>query len=243
ALSKGESDFTDSPSNSLEGASRGLPFKVVFSAWQKSSWTLYGKAQYKTIADLKGKTIGTNQAGSTPYLYMTEGFKRAGLQPSDFKIVSSSGTQVTYTTLLTGQFDAAVLSPPFDAQAEEAGFHEIQFLGDYLQLPYVGLATNTTYLQAHRPQVVATIKAMLDANRWLKSHIPEAASLIEKYSGADPTAAMHSAEKMMPLLSETGEAAPEGIQQALDIQAQATGQKIDLKPDQVVDYGPLHEAL
>jgi ABC-type nitrate/sulfonate/bicarbonate transport system substrate-binding protein len=243
ALSKGETEFTDSPSNAMEGATRGLPFKVLFSAWQKSPWTLYGKAQYKTVQDLKGKTIGTNQAGSTPFVYMTEGLKQNGMSNSDFKIVSSSGTQVTYTTLLSGQLDAAVLSPPFDAQAQAAGFHEILFLGDYLALPYVGLATSSDYLSAHRPTVVATIRSLLDANKYLKTHISEAGMLIQKYTGAPADVAQISAEKMMPLLSDSGEFRPEGIQQAIDIQAQVTNTKIDLKPDQIVDYGPLHEAL
>ena len=242
ALSKGEISFTDSPSNTMEGVTRGLPFKVVFSAWTKSPWTLVGKQQYKSVADLKGKTIGTNQAGSTPYLFLQAGLKQAGLATSDVKIVSSSGTQVTYTALVSGQFDAAVLSPPYDAEAQTKGFHEIQFLGDLLALPYVGLGTTTSFISGHHAEAVATMRAMLDANKWLSTHETEAAGLIEQYSGASPEVAKISAHKMVPLLSQTGEFNAAGIQQALDLQAEVTKTKIDLKPDQVIDYGPLHEA-
>jgi ABC-type nitrate/sulfonate/bicarbonate transport system substrate-binding protein len=243
ALSKGEIDFTDSPGNTIEGASRGLPFKIVFSAWTRSPWTLYGKKEFNSMADLKGHTIGTNLAGSSPYIFLQAGIKKGGLAPNDVKILSSPGTQVTFTQLLAGQMDAAVLSPPFDAQAEAAGFHEILFLGDLLQLPYVGLGTNTSVLNSKRPMVVSTIKALLDANAWLKGHIPEATGLIEQYSGAPPDIAKKSAEKMMPLLTETGEVPTEGVQQALDIQAEVANTKIDKKPADVVDWGPLHDAL
>jgi len=138
ALSKGEIDIVDAPTNAIEGATRGLPFKMIFSAWQRSPWTLVGKKQYSSVAELRGKTIGTNQAGSTPYIYLETGLNKAGLTKNDVKIVSSGGTVLTYQNLIAGTVDAAVVSPPFDAQADLAGFHEIQFLGDLLDLPYIG---------------------------------------------------------------------------------------------------------
>ena len=54
---------------------------------------------------------------------------------------------------------------------------------------------------------------------------------------------MKTAEKMLPLLSDTGEASQLGIQQALDSLAEVTKKPITMTPDQVVDYGPLREAL
>lgn len=244
ALSKGEIDFTDSPGNAIEGATRGLPFKMVFSAWQKSPWNLVGKTQYNSVQDLKGKVIGTNQAGSTPYIYLQAGLKKAGLQMSDAKIVSSSGTVITYQSLVAGQVDAAVLSPPFDAEAELGGFHQIQFLGDVLDLPYIGAATTTTFLSTHHDETVRFLRALIQANRWIKDHPAETADLIVKYTGAPADAAKKSAEQMIPnLWQDNFEASPNGLQQSLDYQAEATKTKIDIKPDQLIDYGPLHEAL
>src|SRR5579884_2833741 len=40
ALSKGEIDFTNSPSNAMEGATRGLPMKMVLSSWASAPWTI-----------------------------------------------------------------------------------------------------------------------------------------------------------------------------------------------------------
>jgi ABC-type nitrate/sulfonate/bicarbonate transport system substrate-binding protein len=244
ALSKGEIDMTDSPSNAIEGATRGLPFKVIYSAWQRSPWTLIGKPQYKTIQDLRGKTIGTNQAGSTPYIYLQQGLKKAGMTINDVKIVSSGGTIITYQNLIGGQVDAAVVSPPFDAQGELAGFHEIQFLGDLLELPYIGAGSSVPFLSAHHDETVRFLKAMIAANRWIKNHPSETANLIVQYIGTPPDAAKISAEKMIPnLWQDNFEASPTGLQQALDIQAETTGEKINITPDQLVDYGPLQEAL
>ena len=83
----------------------------------------------------------------------------------------------------------------------------------------------------------------MDGTAWLKAHPEQAAPLDVKYGGTSPDVAKKSAEKMVPLLSDTGEISPVGLQQALDNQAEITQTKITLTPDQLVDYGPLHEAL
>jgi len=243
ALSKGEIQFMDSPGNAIEGATRGLPMKVVVSLWQRAPWTVVGKAQFSSLKDVKGKIIGTNQPGSTPYLYLQAALKKNGLSLSDVKIVSSPGTSNTYGQLLAGTLDAAVVSPPFDSMASDKGFHEVEFIGDDLALPYIGAGAYTSFLTDHRPQAVGFLRALMNGNKWLKGHPQEAAGLVVKYVESPPDVAQKSVEKMLPLLSDTGEASPEGLQQAIAIQEEITKSKSQVTADQVIDYGPLHEAL
>src|SRR5258708_7356042 len=123
ALSQSAIDFTNSPRNAIQGATPRPAFKMVLSSWDRTPWTISGKTELKSLKDLKGKLVGTNQAGSSPYLYLQAALKREGMAMSDVQVVSSPGTQDTYALLLAGRLDAAVISPPFDAQAEEKGFH------------------------------------------------------------------------------------------------------------------------
>ncbi|MBV8087857.1 MAG: ABC transporter substrate-binding protein [Chloroflexi bacterium] len=243
ALSKGEIDHTNSPSNAMEGATRGLPMKMTLSSWARTPWTIVGKADIKSLADLKGKVLGTNLAGSSPYLYMQAAFKRDNVDISAVKIASSPGTQQTYELLLAGQVDAAVVSPPFDADAATRGFHEIEFIGDALDFPYIGLGTATAYISSHRPTLVATIKALMDANAWLKSHPSDAENLVVKYIGVTPEVAKLTTEKELPLLSDNGELPNDGLVQTIQVQEDITKTKIDMNPSDLVDWGPLHEAL
>ncbi|HVA23151.1 MAG TPA: ABC transporter substrate-binding protein [Chloroflexota bacterium] len=242
-LSKGDIDFTNAPSNAIEGASRGLPFKMVLSSWDRTPWTISGKAELKSIQDLKGKRVGTNQVGSSPYLYLQAALKRAGMSMADIKVVSSPGTQDTFTLLLAGQLDAAVVSPPFDAIAEDKGFHQVAFIGDALQQPYIGLGTSATFIAQHRPQVVATIKALMDANRWLKANPDGAANLIVKNLATSPAVAKRVTTRMLPLLSVTGELPLASVQEAIAIQQNLTHATITTKAQDMVDWTPLHEAL
>jgi NitT/TauT family transport system substrate-binding protein len=244
ALTRGDIDFSNQPSSILAGASRGFPFKVVLLMWKESPWTIVGKPELKSLADLKGKTLGTTAAGSSPPLYLQAAMKKAGMDSGkDLKIVTTRGTEDSYAFLIGGQVDAAILSPPFDAQAQTKGFKEVAFIGDALQIPYSGLGTSSAYIAAHRPIVVRMIKGLLDARDWIKAHPAETAAIASKYIEVPPEIARASVDKMLPLLTETGEGPIEGIKEALDTQAQFSNEPVNVAPEQTVDYGPLHEAL
>ncbi len=243
ALTNGDIEFNNTPTDAIVGATRGLPLKMVWEAWQKAPWTLVGKTQYKSLADLKGKAIATTTPGSVTYTYLQAALKKVGMAVSDVQLVTVPGTIDSYNQLLGGTVEAAVLSPPYDVQAEQKGFHEVMFVGDVLDLPYLGLGTSTGFIRDHRPQLVATLRAVMDATSWLKTHPAEATSLVDKYVGTPSDVSKLAVDKMLPLLTDTGESPPQGIQQVLDAQAATTNTTINLKPDQVVDWAPLHEAL
>jgi NitT/TauT family transport system substrate-binding protein len=243
ALSKGEIQFNNNPSDAIEGATRGLPTRVVYSAWQKSPWTVYGKSELKSLADLKGKNVGTTGAGSATSLYFQAALQQAGIPASDVSVRTLPGSVDIYNQLVAGTIDAGVISPPFDTMASQKGLHEVAFIGDALQTPYQGYGSTTTFIAEHRPQVVAMLRAAIDARDWLKSHPDEGAALVVKYTGSPPDVARQSLDKMLPFLSQTGELPVAGVQQALDIHTRTTGTPANVTPDQVVDYGPLHEAL
>src|SRR4051794_38563440 len=242
ALSKGEIDFMNAPSDAIIGATNGLPFKIVYLAWDHAPWTLVGKAEIRSIQDVRGKVVAVNRPGSSPYAYLEAGLARAGLSVDDPSLLFTNGTQDNYAALIAGTIDAAVLSPPFDAEAAERGFPEVAFFGDLLEIPYIGLATTEEYLRDHRQEVVGAIRAMVDAGDWIRGHPDQATDLIVKEIGVSRSVAERSYQRMLPLLSKTGEKGPEGIEQAIAVQAAVSGTEIRLDPLSVVDFGPLREA-
>jgi NitT/TauT family transport system substrate-binding protein len=241
-LLKGEIQFLSSPTDAMTGATNGLPFKIVFSAWERAPWTVVGKPEVANMAGIRGKIVGTNRPGTAPYSYLEAGLKRAGLSISDVSILYLNGTQDNFAALLAGQIDAAVLSPPFDLQAEAQGFHEIAFLGDTLQVPYTGLATSTDYMQAHRDVVVNVIRGMLDAEDWIRAHPDGSAAHIQAYLGVSPDIAQQAYARAVGSLTTTGETQPEGIKQQLAIVSAALNREVQLDPGDAVDFGPLREA-
>jgi ABC-type nitrate/sulfonate/bicarbonate transport system substrate-binding protein len=242
ALSKGEIDFMNSPSDAIIGATNGLPFKIVYVAWDHAPWTLVGKAEMRNIQDVRGKVVATNRPGSSPYAYFEAGLARAGLSTTDLSLLFTNGTQDNFAALIAGTIDGAVLSPPFDAEAAERGFPEVAFFGDLLEIPYIGLATTEGYLQEHRREVIGAIRALIDAGDWIRAYPDQATELIVKEIGVSRSVAEHSYQRMVPLLSKTGEKGPVGIEQAIAVQAAVSGTEIRLDPQSTVDFGPLREA-
>ncbi len=241
ALTRGDIQYSNTPSDTIQGAISGLPLKVVFSNWEKSPWVVIGKTQYNSLADLKGKLVGTAAAGTANNLTLIAALKRDGLT-NDVTVVPTPSTVDIYNQLLAGTLDAGVVSPPFDAQAEQKGMHRIAFIGDALDLPYSGLGTSTTLIRDHRPEVVATIRALLQTNAWIKDHPAEASDVFARIINTTPEIARRSIDVMLPLLSATGEAPLAQVKQTIDLAAQNAKAPVTLTPEQAVDYGPLHEA-
>ena len=166
----------------------------------------------------------------------------ASMSLDDVNVVSSPGTQDTFTLLANGQVDARCCRHPFDTHAEVLGLHEVAFIGDTQESPYIGLDTTDAFIRDHRPVLVAVIRALMDANAWLKANPEGAADLGVRYVGVEPSAALRSAQKAVPQLSDTGEATLKGIQQSIDQQS-AVGNVQRISAESVVDFAPLHEAL
>lgn len=241
ALSKGEIQFMNS--NSVEGAVKGFPFKIVWDSWAGAAWTIVGKKEITAPQQLRGKLVATNNPGTPPYAYMVAGLKKAGLSVGDVQYVPASGTAAVYASILAGKVDAGVLSTPSDGQAAEQGFHEILFLGDLLELPSNGLSTTAPYIAQHRPIVVGMIRAMWNAEQWIRAHPAEAQATITRRLQVSDAVAKRTYDRMAPLLTKNGQSSPTGIRQNLDLLEQANGTKIDMDPAQFADYGPLHEAI
>ena len=65
ALATGDIDYTMVFASVVRGALRGLPMKVVASFMDSSTHLLIARPEYKTIRDLKGKTLAVSTYGAT----------------------------------------------------------------------------------------------------------------------------------------------------------------------------------
>jgi ABC-type nitrate/sulfonate/bicarbonate transport system substrate-binding protein len=65
ALSTGDIDYTMIFASVVRGAVRGLPMKVVASYMDSSTHTLIARPEFKSLKDLKGKTLGVSTHGAT----------------------------------------------------------------------------------------------------------------------------------------------------------------------------------
>src|SRR6187455_2688333 len=84
-------------------------------------WAVKDDSPIKTVADMKGKSVGTNVFGSGILGPMFLLLKKNGLDPqNDIKLVET-GFPGSEDAIRTGRVDVGVLNQPFAARAEAKG--------------------------------------------------------------------------------------------------------------------------
>jgi ABC-type nitrate/sulfonate/bicarbonate transport system substrate-binding protein len=243
ALSKDEVQFMTVPSDAVTGVTKSLPDRIVYLLWDKAPWVLIGKTSYNSIADLKGKIVAVHPSGSSPEAFLQAGLKSVNMTEKDVQVLHLNGTQDIFTAVIAGKADAGVVSPPFDIQAAEQGAHQVAFLGDYLQIPYLGLATSAPYIQQHREVVVKMIKGLVKGVQYVRDNADGSSQLLQQNIGVSPTVAQATYKEMLPLLTKTGETLVIGVQQTVQLLESVNGSSLNVNAQEVIDDGPRKEAL
>ena len=103
----------------------GAPLRFIFSTYNRPMFWLFGKAEIRSVKELKGKRVGVSGIGSGPDSLLREALRRNALEGRDVAILSLGVMPTIYSGLQSGVVDAAMLSPPFTFRAEEDGFREL----------------------------------------------------------------------------------------------------------------------
>ena len=122
ALISGDIDaFTTSPGVALVAMSRNAALKFVGCNWQGAPYILYGAPDIKTMADLRGKSIGVSGPGSLPDMFARAALARAG-PPAEVKFADVGGGPDRFRALIGGVVNATAISSEFEPEAEKRGF-------------------------------------------------------------------------------------------------------------------------
>jgi NitT/TauT family transport system substrate-binding protein len=146
---------------------------VVFVAGVKNVMTqsLLAAKNLKKPEDLKGKRIAVSRIGGNTHYFTIQALRRFGLEPNrDFSFIQSGGDPEAVAALVSGQVDAATLTPPGDSRAIASGFHYVVY-GPDLKIPYAATAFVTKRsVMAKRPQVIGQfLRAMAEASKIMQT--------------------------------------------------------------------------
>jgi NitT/TauT family transport system substrate-binding protein len=148
------------------------------------------KPAIKTLAQLKGATIGvlSFQEGTT--FLLGDIAKAAGLQPSDFTVTAVGGAPTRWKLLQEGKIDAGLQPFPLSYEAEEAGFNNLGPLSGLIpEYLFSGVIVDATWAQQNRATVVAFLRALRRGDAYMAGHSDEAAALAATELHTDPALA------------------------------------------------------
>lgn len=167
----------------LLSRAQGVPVVYVAAWYQKYPVSVLAKAEQgiKTIADLKGKTIGLPGLYGANYIGLEALLTSAGLSDADVTLSSIGYTQVE--SLATDQVQAVVgyaANEPIQLRAQGYEVTELR-VADFVHLASNGLVTNEKTLQENPDLVKRMVTAFVQALEYTIAHPDEAYEISKKY--------------------------------------------------------------
>jgi NitT/TauT family transport system substrate-binding protein len=243
ALATGDIDYTMIFGSVVRAAVRGLPMKVVASFLDSSTHTLIARAEYKSVKDLRGKTLGISSFGATADVAARMMFQKSGIDPEkDIKIIAMGSDRARFSALKEGVIDVAVISPPADVEGKKMGFNVLARAYEMFSFPFVGLGANTKKIKEKPDEVKRAIKALIKANRFITANRDGAIQVLAEWGRTDREIAAASYDGTFKVFNANGDIPDAGLKLVIDQSKLALKLDQPVPPEQVADLGPLREA-
>ncbi len=242
ALSTGDIDYTMVFSSVVRGALRGLPMKVVASFMDSSTHLLIARPEYKTIRDLKGKTLAVSNYGATSDVAARMMMKQGGVDPEkELKIIQLGAERGRYAALKEGIVDVAVLSPPTDTDAVRSGFRVLSRFYEHFKLPFTGLGANLKKLKEKPGEVKRMVKAMLRANRFVRSNREGTIQTLMDWVKVDRESAAATYDSTWKIFSEDGGISESGLKLVVDQGREAMKIERPVANSEIADFNIIRD--
>ncbi|HEX2387434.1 MAG TPA: ABC transporter substrate-binding protein [Candidatus Binatia bacterium] len=180
ALLSGGTDisFTD-PTSMISAIAAGAPVVEVMAITTIMPYYLIGAPDVKTVADLKGKRVGSSGLGlSASRLAILVAFSKLGLDPprDNITLVAAGAEPERVAGLAAGAIGGTVVAPEFKAKIEEL---RLNILADLrtIKIPWEqdALETSRKFLETRRDVLERVIKSLLMANAYVLNPANKAA--------------------------------------------------------------------
>lgn len=213
------------------------PFKLLFTAL-RVHYSLIVQPEIRSVAELKGRTIGVASLGSSNDLMMREIFKRHGLDPlreAAFLAIGSSSRE-RFAALSSGAIHATFLSSPFDLKAIELGYRKLAKAIDYVQWPQAGLAADEVKIHRDSQEVSRMVRASLRGLRFVLAQREYVLSKMIQMFRLTREEAVHSYEALQNEAVPSGYLSEQEQRAVISVIKQAANITEDIPPDRIFDY-------
>ncbi len=186
-------DYNQSVSSVLRAGAAGAPLVTVAGIYNRTFFDLIAGRDIKSLAELKGKTIGISRYGASTEYALRFGLKANGIDPDkDVKMIAAGDDAARIAGLQSGTLAAIVSQVPANFFAHKIGGHTLLALGDYLETLLAGAGVSRKKLEQNRDEVRKVIRALIRALDTMQEQPAETKKLIQKRLGVAETAVIDS---------------------------------------------------
>ncbi len=199
----------------------GAEIVAVAQASDRISSPLFVRPEIKSWSDLRGKKIAVDAIDTAFALVLRRMLLAHGLDFShgDYELQAVGATEPRLMSMKRGGTVAAILNPPFDAEATEAGMVRLGDSSEVLpNYPDSVWAVNRAWAEGHRRDLVGFLRAWLAGARWVREPANRETSI--KLISAELKLAPQAAAGVIRRVSVSGALNLPGLQSVLDLRTQ-----------------------
>jgi NitT/TauT family transport system substrate-binding protein len=238
ALVSGEVNALGSIGSAIRAIPRGAPIKILAVSLRRPIFWLVTRPELKTVADLRGKVLGTTTLGGSQHTAGIRMLRKAGLNPDkDVTVVLGGDVPTQLQALVNGSIQIGILSPPIVIVARDK--YKMNILASAMEefsSLQNGLAVLDKSLKDQRDLSKRILRARAKANRYFHQNERGTAEVLAKYLNVDLGTALETYRLSRAAFTTDGIPTDEEISEYLKADAQILGLPAPLPASRIFDF-------
>jgi len=179
----------------IEDGYKGGSLRLIAGAAQRPPHFIIAQPEIKTLADLKGKTIGVVSMHEGTTFFIKDIAKAGGFALSDVKVEAVGGSPARQRLLKEKKIDAGLQPYPLSYEAEAAGFSNlgaiVTLVPDY---QFTSVMVDDKWAKPNRALLVGFLRALRKGTDYMFANPDASAELGAKQLNTSPANAKRALE-------------------------------------------------
>ena len=243
ALVSGELDYWTVIGNSVAAAIQGVPLRVLACYVPGSPSALIARPEYKSVPELRGKTVGLNTSGGALESTARLIFKHFGLDPDkEIKFLALGTSERRLSAMKQGLTAATMGSPPLDYLGKKMGFVVLARAYELFSYPTSGVIASARKIKEKPDEVKRVIAAGIKATRYIRQNREGTIQFMTEWSKIDKEMAMATYDSVLKLFNDDGSLPEKGLLLVIDELRKLGKVEREISVREVADLSLLREA-
>jgi NitT/TauT family transport system substrate-binding protein len=240
----GEVDFFTNAGSALAAAVRGVPVKIIAVTQDTPSWDLIATPQIKSIAQLRGSTIGIMSPEGSLAVVTKEILRKNGIDPvKDANLIVMGGDEVRYPALKGNAIQATLMNPTTSIRAQKEGLTKLASAGEYVKFIQGGLVTTQEKIKKEPARISKFVRASLKGLRYfLSKRDPSIQYMMEVLRSKDREMVSDIYDYESKLIVREGWSDDKILQEFIDDMKKTTKVNREIKVSDVFDFSFVRKA-
>jgi ABC-type nitrate/sulfonate/bicarbonate transport system substrate-binding protein len=242
-LNSGEIDYYTSIGPGVAAAIQGVPAKIVACYVPGPTATLIARPEFKSVQDLRGKTIGINGFGDNLEIVGRMIFMHFGLDPDkEIKFLATGPTEARFAAMKQGLIAAALGGPPADFLGKKMGFVVLVRSYELFSFPVTGILASVKKIREKPDEIKRVIRAGIKANRYIHQNRGGTIQVFMEWLKIDKEMATATYDSVGKAFNEDGSLPEDGLRLLIEEAKKAAKVSREIPLSDVADLTLLREA-